>query len=99
MKVPIWKKIKSRDNRVVPFSFLPARLNKELQSSPAIVEAPDEISDEVPEVVQTQADLSHPIVKRARAEDARLPLPLGFYTDGVAYTSALAGRSDSMNEC
>ena len=50
----------------------------------------------VPDVMQTEKYRSHPLVVQAINNEVPLPLPVAVYLDAVAFTSALAGRSDSL---
>lgn len=91
---PVWEKGTGRSTRAIPTSFLPNRLQSEADTDPVMNAL--HTGDEVPDVMRTAACADHPVTTAARNSGEPLPVPLAFYLDGVAYTSALAGRQDGV---
>ena len=79
----------------MPVPFIYDRLGLELASNPG--GTTDVLSSPKPgTVMDTLAYQSHPHVESAKREGRPLPLPVAIYMDEVAYSSALAGRSDTV---
>ena len=86
----------TRGVRSIPTSYVPAQLVAEFEGNPAIGAALHGTSETVPDVMQTEGYNHNPLVVAARERGGPLPLPLAVYLDGVAFTSQLAGRSDTV---
>ena len=67
-----------------------------MDGDPGLRSALDSESGEVPSEIQPPCYTEHPKVQEARALGKRLPVPLAVYLDGVAFTSVMAGRSDTV---
>ena len=96
VKAPQWVKGDSRGSRDVPTAQLWDRLSSELKSDPTRESALNGLAPTTPDVMLTEAYKNHPEVVKATEEGRAKPLPLAFYMDGVAFTSVLAGRSDTL---
>ena len=93
---PIWKKGGERVTKSIPTACLWQRLRREFEANSDLAQTLECSSDATPDVMKTAAYKSHPKVKASIDNDDPLPLPLAIYLDAVAFSSALAGRSDSI---
>ena len=88
-----------RKNRTVPFAPVSTSLNQEVQDHPEQLQLlntwqPGHTGEET--VLDLPAYQALPRVQEARRNNQTLPLPIALYLDGVSYSSALAGRQDSV---
>ena len=93
---PIWSKGGERVTKSIPTACLWQRLRREFEANSDLAQTLECSSDATPDVMKTAAYKSHPKVKASIDNDDPLPLPLAIYLDAVAFSSALAGRSDSI---
>ena len=93
---PIWNKGSERVTKSIPTACLWQRLGLEFKANQTLGHTLDGSIDAKPDVMRTEAYMSHPTVTASLENENPLPLPLAMYLDGVAFTSALAGRMDSL---
>ena len=94
--VPMWDRGGSRVVKQTLVSYLPERLRAEVDGDSGLRSALDSGPGDVPSEMQPACYTEHTMVQEARALGKRLPLPLAVYLDGVAFTSVMAGRSDTV---
>ena len=88
--VPVWQKGGAKETRDMPVMHFPSRIQQEVEQDRSILDILDRTVD-LPDIMRTEAYKRHPITEAARVAGERLPLPLAFYLDGVAFTSNLGG--------